>query len=230
MVYLFDPYFFRKMSKTCTNPECKQKNPQPISEFHKCKANADGLKNRCKACRSAVAKKKYEDPAVRKRIVEQAAAYYQTEEGKKKRRIWDNAQVKNSWQKLRDRLGSRLRDFVIVKNDFPLYQATMGCTCAEIRAHIEDQFEPWMEWANYGRDTGVPNKTWNFDHTIPYKAFPTVEELEKHHKIVCWYKNVRPLCANKNASDGSKYKEEDKQDLIRRFQLFDIEREVLALI
>ena len=94
---------------------------------------------------------------------------------------------------------------------------------AEMRAHLESQFKDGMAWDNYG-------DVWEFDHIVPYKAFPTVEELDKHHKIVCWYKNVRPLPPPDNRSDGGNYKEEDKQALIRRYQLWEIEREVLALI
>ena len=211
-------------TKNCANPNCKQKNPQLLTEFHKNKRALDGLKSRCKACRSAVAKKNYEVPAVRKRVVEQAAAYYQTEEGKKKRRIWANAQVKTDWMKLRDRLGNRLHAFAIGKIDSPQNRDTMGCTYAEIRAHIEDQFKDGMSWENYH------DKVWEFDHIVPYHAFPTVEELEKHHKIVCWFRNVRPLPPPENRRDKDDYEEDAKQDLIRRFQLWEIEREVLALI
>jgi 5-methylcytosine-specific restriction endonuclease McrA len=37
-------------SKQCRNPDCKQVNPQPLSEFYKLKLSPDGLNSRCKTC------------------------------------------------------------------------------------------------------------------------------------------------------------------------------------
>lgn len=36
--------------KYCSNPNCKQKNPQPVENFHKDTRKKDGLRSRCKAC------------------------------------------------------------------------------------------------------------------------------------------------------------------------------------
>ena len=147
-------------------------------------------------------KKRY--TANRSRLLQQQKAYNQTEDAKKKRRISAKARGTTPWQKLKEKFAKHLLNFVINGFDSPLNQATMGCTYAEIRAHIESQFKDGMAWDNYG-------DVWEFDHIVPYKAFPTVEELDKHHKIVCWYKNVRPLPPPDNRSDGGNYKEEDKQ-------------------
>ena len=213
-------------TKKCT--KCKEWKDRE-SEFHKNKNTPDGLQSRCKVCRNAHQKKKYEDPVYHKRILERVKAYSQTEEGKKKRRIAANARVTSEWEKLKHGFGRDLRHF-INGIDSPRNRELFGCTRAEFRAHIEAQFEPWMNPDNRGRNTGVPNKTWQLDHTIPYKAFPTVEELEKHKKIVCWYKNVRPLCSMKNNEERDHFKEDDKKALILKYQLEEIEREVLALI
>jgi 5-methylcytosine-specific restriction endonuclease McrA len=37
-------------TKQCTNSECKQNNPQPLTSFSKDKSRKDGLQIRCKAC------------------------------------------------------------------------------------------------------------------------------------------------------------------------------------
>lgn len=200
------------------------------TEFSKHKGKPDGLDYRCKVCCSAYKKKLREDPAVRKRRAEQQKAYMQTEAAKKKRRISQNARVKSDWQKLRSNLGRDLRNFAMCGRDSPRYRELFGCTRAEFRTHIESQFENWMHWENRGKNTGIPNVKWQFDHIIPYKAFPTVEELEKHKKIVCWFKNVRPLCAMENLEEGADFVEEDKKALIRKYQFEEIEREVLALL
>jgi 5-methylcytosine-specific restriction endonuclease McrA len=38
------------ITKYCSNKDCKQLNPQPISNFHKNKYTKDGYRSRCKAC------------------------------------------------------------------------------------------------------------------------------------------------------------------------------------
>ena len=207
-------------SKTCTNSECPCDNPQPLSAFHKHKKNPDGLSYNCKECAKARVNKRYADPETRRRNAE----HRQTEEARKKRSISDSARGRNDWQKLKQALGLRLRNFVFKPTcDTPFNHSKFGCTRAEMRAHLESKFEHWMTWDNYA-------ELWQFDHIVPYKAFPTVEELLKYEKIVCWYKNVRPLHKTQNFSEGGNYNEEDKQALIRRFQLWEIEREVLALL
>ena len=169
-------------------------------------------------------KKRRKDPEIRKRRAEYQKEYFQTEEAKENRRIRENARVKSDWETLKNKLACRLHIFVFKPtSDTQLNQATMGCTRAEMRAHLESQFTDSMSWDNYA-------DVWELDHIVPYKAFPTVEELDKHHKIICWFKNVRPLPPPQNRSDQANYNEEDKKALIRRFQLWEIEREVLALI
>lgn len=39
-------------TKPCTNPDCKQVNPQPLTEFYKNNAIKSGLCSRCKSCAS----------------------------------------------------------------------------------------------------------------------------------------------------------------------------------
>lgn len=193
-------------TKTCNNPNCPKDNPQPLSEFSKHKRRTDGLENRCKTCKKARNKKRYTDPESRTRIQQQQKEYAQTEAAKKKRRIRDKA---NDWQKLKNKLANRLYGFVIVGRNTAPNQDTMGCTRAEMRAHIEAQFADWMNWDNYG--------LWQFDHIVPYAAFPTVEELNDYTKVVCWFKNVRPLHETQNNIDGGDYEEKDKQALIAKY-------------
>ena len=212
-------------TKKCSTCE-EWKNRE--TEFSKHKSIPDGLRSQCKVCCSAYDKKRREDPAVRKRQAEYLKAYRQTEAAKKKRRIAEKARVLNDWEKLKKNLGSALNKFAKGR-DTPHNRELFGCTRAEFRTHIESKFEDWMNPENRGRNTGIPKKTWQFDHIIPYAAFPG-DELEKHKKIVCWYKNVRPLCALKNNEERADFVEDDKQALIRRYQLEEIEFEVLALL
>mgnify|MGYP006104806491 CR=1 FL=1 len=41
--------------------------------------------------------------------------------------------------------------------------------------------------------------------------------LESNQRVLCWFQNLQPLWREDNRAKGGKYKEEDKQDLIRRY-------------
>lgn len=85
--------------KTCSNKECPNENPQPISEFYKSNRNKDGLHYKCKTCfkkeRQEYLKTK-QGQQVRKGVLskynqsekakEQAKAYSQSEKGRISRR------------------------------------------------------------------------------------------------------------------------------------------------
>lgn len=67
-----------------------------------------------------------------------------------------------------------------------------GCTIDELRKYIESQFEPWMNWDNFGTGT---NK-WCIDHIIPCNQFDL--SIEKNRYSCFNYKNLRPLRHIKN--------------------------------
>ncbi len=69
-------------------------------------------------------------------------------------------------------------------------------TVSQLRLHLEKQFEPWMNWENYGE--------WHVDHKIPVAAFnfQTPQDLDFKR---CWaLKNLQPLAARKNISKGAR--------------------------
>jgi hypothetical protein len=70
-------------------------------------------------------------------------------------------------------------------------QDILGCNPAEFQKHIESQWEPWMNWDNYGLYNGEPNYGWDIDHKIPNNSANTYEEVIKlnHHT------NLQPLCS-----------------------------------
>ena len=68
----------------------------------------------------------------------------------------------------------------------------LGCDYETAMKHIESQFEPWMDWDNYGE--------WHIDHIIPLASATTKEEMKK----LCHYTNLQPLLAEENISKGSK--------------------------
>jgi len=73
----------------------------------------------------------------------------------------------------------------------------LGCEISEFKLHLEKQFEPWMNWRNYGNPKdGIfeLNKTWDIDHVIPTSSSKNENELLKLNH----YSNLKPLCSYTN--------------------------------
>ena len=70
----------------------------------------------------------------------------------------------------------------------------LGCSFKEFKTHIEQQWEPWMNWDNYGLYNGELNHGWDIDHIQPLASAITENEVIalNHHK------NLRPLCSYVN--------------------------------
>ena len=67
----------------------------------------------------------------------------------------------------------------------------LGCTFEEFKQHIEQQFEPWMTWNNYGKYNGKPKYGWYIDHIIPVSSGTSIEDI----LFINRYTNLRPLCS-----------------------------------
>jgi hypothetical protein len=69
-------------------------------------------------------------------------------------------------------------------------KSIIGCSKAELIAHIERQFQPGMSWDNYGRGG------WEMDHIKPCASF----DLTDHEQVSrCFhYTNLRPLWQSAN--------------------------------
>lgn len=65
-------------------------------------------------------------------------------------------------------------------------QEILGCSWANLKAHLEEQFKPGMSWAN--------RSEWHIDHRIPLCSAKTEEEL----LALCKYPNLQPLWAGEN--------------------------------
>lgn len=81
----------------------------------------------------------------------------------------------------------------------------------ELKEHLEKQFEPWMNWNNYGlynpetwKNDDVSTWTWNIDHIIPQSTF-VYSSMEDSEFKRCWaFENLRPLASKQNFLDGVK--------------------------
>lgn len=69
----------------------------------------------------------------------------------------------------------------------------LGYSAAQLKHHIEKQFQPGMSWENYG--------DWHIDHIRPVTNFDINEDV----KVVCALENLQPLWAFDNLSKGYKF-------------------------
>ena len=70
----------------------------------------------------------------------------------------------------------------------------IGTTTAELKKHLEKQFEKGMAWKNYGQ--------WHVDHRIPCASFDLTKPEEQ--KKAFHYTNLQPLWAKDNMRKGVK--------------------------
>ena len=84
------------------------------------------------------------------------------------------------------------------------WETLVGYTREELMKHLENQFEPWMTWDNYGKYEKGKLK-WHIDHIKPKSLFnftsPEDPELKE-----CWaLENLQPLEAMENFIKNNKY-------------------------
>lgn len=75
----------------------------------------------------------------------------------------------------------------------------LGCTPMELRDHVEAQFEPWMNWSNYGKAKGC----WSLDHKIPLAAWDLSKPEDQAAAL--HYSNLQPLAHDQNIRKSSFY-------------------------
>lgn len=74
----------------------------------------------------------------------------------------------------------------------------LGCSIAELRAHLEARFKSGMTWTNWGRLPG----SWQIDHIRPLASF----DLTDRDQLLeaCHYTNLQPLWWQENLKKGAK--------------------------
>lgn len=205
-------FLYQKMRKTCSN--CKTE--KWIERFPK-------KGNQCKDCqkkkRVAIKDKKQQyDQEYRftnkEKILQQQRAY--DHENKEKIKVYKKQYVK---QKRANDPIFKLRSYVSksIATAIKLNGSQKSGSCLqylsfsmdELRAHLEAQFEPWMNWNNHGKyssktwnDNDLTTWTWQIDHIIPHSVFQYTSMTSQCFND-CWALcNLRPLSAKKNLMDG----------------------------
>jgi hypothetical protein len=95
---------------------------------------------------------------------------------------------------LRNRINNALAWFGCYKSS--RFQDLVGCTKAELVAHIEKQFQPGMSWENRGL------RGWHIDHILPCSRFDLTDPEQQ--KKCFHYTNLQPLWATENLRKSNK--------------------------
>lgn len=198
--------------RSCFNPDCKEKNPQPISNFAKDKHGKDGKASRCKTCKNAylrwlrnttdgktksrAAAKKYRTTdkykfAIKKRNVSNKYKKYQKEYAKSE--IGKNAQKK---YKLKPKGRANYLWHCMMNR----CQKHPGYEYVEIKMTKND----WMTWAIpelisfWNREpTGIPSVHRKND--VGNYELNNIEIIDKKDNMIKSSFVVKSLHLNKNA-------------------------------
>jgi hypothetical protein len=73
----------------------------------------------------------------------------------------------------------------------------LGCSIAEVRAHLESQFTDGMTWENHGLHG------WHIDHIRPCNSFDLT--LDEEQRKCFHYSNLQPLWAEDNLRKSDKW-------------------------
>jgi hypothetical protein len=161
------------------NKEYRESNSEKIKKYFD--DNKKGLSAKKSLYRS--------NPDVRKRDNKLKNEYT-----KERNKIDPLFKLKNN---LRSTIGDTIRKTGFKKNTKT--QLILGCTFIEFKEYIEKQFEPWMNWNNYGR-YNKKEQTWQLDHKIPVSSAKTEEKIIKLNH----YANFQPLESLQNIIKSNK--------------------------
>ena len=82
------------------------------------------------------------------------------------------------------------------------WESLVGYSVEDLMKHIESQFEPWMNWDNWG----IGKCKWNIDHIKPKSLFDYTNSEDKEFRE-CWaLKNLQPMESIKNIKKSNRYK------------------------
>jgi hypothetical protein len=200
------------------------------TKFHKGKRNWDKLADRCKTCQKLYNKNHYKinkdkilkrNKEYRDQNIEKTSACVMSWRNKNRERVniyrrqWKRQRRKNnpSWA-LQEDIRSRLTHLLAGRRKSKSTLQLIDCSEMKLKYHMEKQFSEHMTWENKGM------KGWHVDHRVPCNAFDLSNPL--HQRVCFWYKNLQPLWAKDNIRKKDKYKEEDKQTLIKEWIFFHI--------
>lgn len=103
-----------------------------------------------------------------------------------------NKYINEPQHKLRAILRARLRKAVGSNQKAGSAVRDLGCSIAELKIWLENQFQPGMSWENWG----FGDDKWHIDHIKPLHMFDLTDR--KQFLEACHYTNLRPLWQKDN--------------------------------
>lgn len=187
-----------------TEKTCNKCNvSKPLSDFYRHKLNAGGYRPQCKKCFNSLNSEIWHSTRreLRRnkiRVETRPTTEEQKQKARERRRVANRgpeyAAAQKAW---RDKYYSDPQKNLARAIRRRLYMARkaqcksgktlehLGCSWAELKLHLESQFQEGMTWDNYGQGG------WHIDHIQPLCAFDLTREEDL--RIVCHYSNLRPL-------------------------------------
>jgi hypothetical protein len=172
---------------------CKTlKNPE---EFPKDLSRADGLDYKCKECRRKNNNKSYINR-------KEAHCLYVREYYTQNKNI--KLQYDKEYTKKRRKADPTFRLSKVIKQHVyrvlqeikhESSEKLVGYNALELKNHLENLFEPWMNWGNYGIE-------WEIDHK--YSIAQYLKDGVMDTKIINGLANLRPLSILENKLKGKK--------------------------
>ena len=130
----------------------------------------------------------------------------------RKRTQYEKKKRKNDIHyRLKSNISRRLRE-ILKQGKSKSTMKYVGCNIETLKCHLESKFAKFMSWRQA--------HMFHIDHCIPCAAFNMENELDK--RVCWWYKNLQPLWVKDNLAKKDKYKEEDKQALIKEWIFYHI--------
>ena len=136
-------------------------------------------------------------PEVKERTKKRQKIYNKRPEVKQRTKKRQKKYIKKPEVKTRRNLRAKVRSAVIHQTAYiSTIHKLIGCDVPTARAHLEAQFEDWMNWNNYGRGKGK----WCIDHIIAVATIDIFNEEEVQR--IFHYTNMQPLEFLRNCEKG----------------------------
>ena len=139
--------------KICTNPHCKQINPQPLTSFHKNKSKKDGLSSNCSSCEKTCASKYRKTPEWKQADARRHKKYEQTDKGRNNHKRY----LQTSKGKSKHRSIQAARRALKLK-------ATPPWLTKELRNKIQEFYD---QATKLTKETGIQHEV---DHVVPLQG------------------------------------------------------------
>lgn len=188
-------------SKKCTG--CKQiKN---IEAFGKNKGTPDKYNYYCKECRN----ERYRNNTAKNKEYSQRPEVKKQRRETEKKRFNSRPDLKLN-RVIKAQITNELKKHGKKKDGKSTFKY-LPYSVEELKAHIESQFEKWMNWDNWGiyskdewNDNDMSTWTWQIDHIVTRNELP-YKSMEDENFTICWsLSNLRPLNAKINIIEGAR--------------------------